>query len=115
MRGEAGSTSSSPNAVDAGIAAAGATLATFPVIGPIIGAVLLLIAAVIIMIGQIIAKALEDQAAAKEGNQPEATKKDEAARKEKEDQADKVKKMQQRTTDEMARRDDCTLFGKKPD
>ena len=107
LRGEAASTSSSSGAVGAGLAVAAAVVATLPVVGPIIGAVLLLIAAVIVHIGQIIAKALEDQAAAKE--------KDQAAQKEKEEQAAKIKKMQRRVTDEMARRDDCTLFGKKPD
>jgi hypothetical protein len=107
LRGEASSTSSSSGAVGAGLAVAAAAVAVLPVVGPIIGAVLLLIAAVIVLIGQIIAKALEDQAAAKE--------KDEAAQKEKEEQAAKIKKMQRRVTDEMARRDDCTLFGKKPD
>ena len=51
------------------------------------------------LIGQIMAKAKEDQAAAKE----------------KEEQDAKVKKLQRRVTDEMERRDDCILFGKKPD
>ena len=115
LRGEAASTSSSSGAVGAGLAVAAAAVATLPVVGPIIGAVLLLIAAVIILIGQIIAKALEDQAAAKEGDQAAQKEKDQAAQKDKEEQATKVKKMQRRVTDEMARRDDCTLFGKKPD
>ena len=107
LRGEAGSTSSSAGAVDAAHAVAAATAAVVPGVGPVIAAVLMAIAAVIMIIGQIIAKALEDQAAAKE--------KDEAAQKEKEEQATKVKKLQKRVTDEMARRDDCISFGKKPD
>jgi hypothetical protein len=108
LRGEAGS-ASTPGSIDAGLGAAADNTAfvILPGTGPIIGAILLLIAAVIVMIGQIIAKALEDQAAAKE--------KDQAAQREKEDQATKIKKMKKRTTDEMARRDDCILFGKKPD
>lgn len=115
LRGEAGSISSSPHgAVSAGTAVAAAVVATVPGVGPVIAAVLLLIAAVIILIGQIIAKALEDQAAAKEKDLA-AAKKDQAAKKEKEEQATKIKKAQRRVTDEMARRDDCTLFGKKPD
>lgn len=107
LRSEAGSTSSSAGAVDAALAVAAATAATLPGVGAIIAAVLMVIAAVIILIGQIMAKQLEDQAAAKE--------KDQAAQKEKEEQATKIKKMQRRVTDEMARRDDCILFGKKPD
>ena len=85
-----------------------------PGVGTIIAAALLLIAAVIILIGQIMAKALEDQAAAKEKDLA-AAKKDLAAKEENEEQTTKIKKAQRRVTDEMARRDDCTLFGKKPD
>lgn len=114
LRGEAASTKSSDGAVEAGLAVAAAVVATVPGVGPVIAAVLLLIAAVIVLIGQIIAKALEDQAAAKEKDLA-AAKKDQAAKKEKEEQATKIKQAQRRVTDEMARRDDCTLFGKKPD
>jgi len=114
LRGEAASTKSSDGAISSGIAVAAAVVATVPGVGPVIAAALLLIAAVIILIGQIMAQALEDQAAAKEKDLA-AAKKDQAAKKEKEEQATKIKKAQQRVTDEMARRDDCTLFGKKPD
>ena len=99
---------------EAGLAVAAAVAATVPGVGPVIAAVLLVIAAVIILIGQIMAQALEDQAAAIDKDQA-AAKKDQAAKKEKEEQATKIKKAQRRVTDEMARRDDCTLFGKKPD
>lgn len=108
LRGEAASTSSEPPAaIRAGIAVAAAVAATVPGVGPVIAAVLMVIAAVVILIGQLIAKQLEDQAAAKE--------KDAAKKREKEEQATKFKKMQRRVTDEMARRDDCISFGKKPD
>jgi Na+-transporting methylmalonyl-CoA/oxaloacetate decarboxylase gamma subunit len=114
LRGEAAAPKSSDGAIEAGLAAAAAATAMVPGVGPVIVAVLLAIAAVVILIGQIIAKALEDQAAAKEKDLA-AAKKDQAAKKEMEEQATKIKKAQQRVTDEMARRDDCTLFGKKPD
>ena len=107
LRGEAASTSEPPAAIRAGIAVAAAVAATVPGVGPVIAAVLMVIAAVVILIGQLIAKQLEDQAAAKE--------KDAAKKREKEEQATKFKKMQRRVTDEMARRDDCISFGKKPD
>jgi Na+-transporting methylmalonyl-CoA/oxaloacetate decarboxylase gamma subunit len=107
LRGEAASTKSSDGAIEAGLAVAAAVVATIPGVGPVIAAVLVAIAAVIILVGQLIAKALEDQAAAKE--------KDPAAQKEKEEQATKIKKLKKRVTDEMARRDDCISFGKKPD
>jgi len=106
LRGEAASTKSSDSAIEAGLAVAAAVAAVIPGVGPVIAAVLMAIAAVIILIGQLIAKALEDQAAAKEK---------EAEKKEKEEQATKIKKLQKRMTDEMARRDDCVSFGKKPD
>jgi hypothetical protein len=72
---------------------------TLPGIGPVIAAVLAVVAAVLVIIAQTMAKGLEEQAAAKE----------------RDDQAAKVKKLQRKTTDEVARRDDCVLFGKKPD
>ena len=81
---------------------AGAAVATLPGIGTVIAAVLALVAAVIVMIGQIMAKALEDQAAAKEG-------------KDAEEQLVRLKKARSRTVVETESRDDCTLFGKKPD
>jgi Na+-transporting methylmalonyl-CoA/oxaloacetate decarboxylase gamma subunit len=99
LRGEASSTSSTTGSVDASLAAAATVVATLPGVGAVIAAVLAAIAAVLILIGQIIAKAKEDQAAAKE----------------KEEQDAKVKKLQRRVTDEMERKDDCILFGKKPD
>lgn len=114
LRGEAASTKSSDDAISSAIAVAAATVATVPGVGAVITAVLLLIAAVVILIGQLMAQALEDQAAAKEKDLA-AAKKDQAAKKEKEEQATKIKQAQRRVTDEMARRDDCTLFGKKPD
>ena len=92
-----------PPAPGPGCAAAsgadGAAVATLPGIGPMIAAVLALVAAVIVLIGQIIAKGLEDQAAAKERDERNA----------------KVSKLKRKATDEVARRDDCTLFAKKPD
>ena len=45
---------------------AGPTVAVIPTVGPVIGAVLEAIAAVIVMIGQVEAKGLEDEADAKE-------------------------------------------------
>jgi hypothetical protein len=62
------------NAISAGIGAAAAVLAGIPIVGPIFAAILLLIAAVIVLIGQIIAKALEDQAAEKEKEAPGSPK-----------------------------------------
>ena len=99
LRGEAGSTSSSAGAVDAGIGVAAATTATLPGVGTVIAAVLLVIAAVIMIIAHTMTSSKEQQAAEKEH----------------EEQTEKVKKLQRRVTDEMARRDDCILFGKKPD
>jgi hypothetical protein len=42
-------------------------------------------------------------------------KEQQAAEKEHEEQTAKVKKLQERVADELERKDDCTLFGKKPD
>jgi len=99
LRGEAGSTSSSAGAIDAGVNAAAATTATLPGIGTVIAAVLLVVAAVIMIIAQTMTSGKEQQAADKEH----------------EEQTAKVNKLQRRVTDEMERRDDCTLFAKKPD
>ena len=70
-----------------------------PGIGTVIAAVLLVVAAVIMIIAQIMTSGKEQQAADKEH----------------EEQTAKVNKLQRRVTDEMERRDDCTLFAKKPD
>ena len=99
LRGEAGSTSSSAGAVDAGIGVAAAATATLPGVGAVIAAVLMMIAAVVMIIAYIMTTLKEQQAAEKEH----------------EEQTAKVKKLQERVTDELERRDDCTLFGKKPD
>lgn len=115
VRGEAGSTSSSTGSIGAGLGAAAEAVAVMPVIGTVLVAALVLIAAVIIMIGQIIAKALEEQAAAKEKQAAPKEKEKQAAAKETEEQDAKVKKLRKRVADEMERRDDCVLFGKKPD
>lgn len=86
-------------AVSAGQEAGATPVATLPGIGPIIAAVLAVVAAVIVLIGQLVAKGKEDEAASKA----------------KEDQAAKISKLRRRVSDETARRDDCLLFGKKPD
>lgn len=99
LRGEAGSASSSGGAIGAAQAVAAATVATLPGIGSIIAAVVAVIAAVLILLGQMVAKAKEDEAAAKE----------------REDHAAKITELKRKVTDETARRDDCVLFGKKPD
>jgi Na+-transporting methylmalonyl-CoA/oxaloacetate decarboxylase gamma subunit len=103
LRGEAESIDDSGGgSIGAGLSVAAAATAGLPGIGTVIAAVLALIAAVLVMIGQIIAKALEDQAAAKEGEDAE-------------EQVVRLKKARSRVVAETESRDDCTLFGKKPD
>jgi hypothetical protein len=58
------------NAIAAAPGVAAAIVAGIPVVGPIIAAVLAAIAAVIISIGTLLAKAKEDEAAAKERDRP---------------------------------------------
>lgn len=98
LRGEAESASSSPGAVGAGIGAAAAATATLPGLGTVIAAVLMAVAAVVMILVYIMTTAKQQQAAEKEH----------------EEQTAKVKKLQKRVADELERRDDCTLFGKKP-
>ena len=53
-------------AFSAAVGVVAAAAASIPIVGPIIGAILMVIAAIIMLIGQILTKALEDQAAQKE-------------------------------------------------
>ena len=56
LRGEAKNTQSSSGAVKAGITVASAVVATIPVVGPIVAAALILIAAIIKLIEEIIVR-----------------------------------------------------------
>jgi hypothetical protein len=73
------STRSGANAITAALGVPAGEVATIPVVGPIIAASLLAIAAVLIMIGVIAAKSLEKNAAEKEkgsGRRPARKKED---------------------------------------
>lgn len=93
LRSEAASASSTGNAAGTNIAVAG-DLATVPYIGTVIAAVLMAVAAVIILIGQMRAKAQEDQ----------AQQKDTAAR---------LAKLRDSMVLKLERARDCDCFGKK--
>ena len=103
LRGDAASTTSTPNAVKAASNVAAATVATISPLGPIIAAVLIAIAAVIILLGNIIAEAKEDEAAAKDKNKSTAS----------EDSLSKIRKLELELARTMERLDDCLLFGRK--
>lgn len=66
LRGEAQNIRAGTNAAASAIGVAAAACACFPPIGTVIGAVLALVAAAIVLIGQLMAKAKEDEAAALE-------------------------------------------------
>lgn len=66
LRNEAASGNPTSNAVGAGLAAAGAVVATIPVFGAINAAVLATIAAAIVLVGLLLARAPEGQATSKE-------------------------------------------------
>lgn len=66
LRGEAENIKAGCNAAASGIGVAAAACACFPPVGTVIGAILAVVAAVVVLIGQIMAKAKEDEAAALE-------------------------------------------------
>jgi hypothetical protein len=102
LRGQAQDAKSKPNAVGASTTSAAAVCATIPTVGPIIAAVLLAIAAVLILIGQII------------GNPEKTAKEPTKAQKSEADQKEDLKKIlkaQIRLVEIMETLDDCVLFG----
>lgn len=103
LRGEAGSNSrGTPGAVKAASNTAAAVVATLPNVGPIIAAILVAIAAVMMLIAQIIARSRESEKA-----------KSEKRGESNEDPFARVRKLELRLLTTMEGLDDCLLFGKK--
>ncbi len=107
LRNEAASGNPTSNAVGTGLAVAGAVVATIPVFGAINAAVLAMIAAVLLQIGQLLAQAPEGQATSKE-QWAAARAADRTG-----DARERLRKMQEALVFKLERVGDCDAFGRK--
>jgi hypothetical protein len=107
MRDQAASNNPTSNAVGAGLAAAGAIVATLPAVGPVTAAVLAAIAAVMILIGQLLPQTAEDQVATK-GPLAAGTARDRTG-----EAGLRLRRLQEALVFRLERVGDCEPFGRK--